>query len=104
MPGTTDVGGRASEQAAVRDHAGSLCRVASAIGIGQGMTQSRAVKSVPAAVSAVCSVVKPGAIGGGDLREERRFAELRGELRRREPQCTIFCSLQSQKEILVQSD
>jgi hypothetical protein len=28
------------------------------------MTQSLAVKSVPAAMSAVCSVVKPGAIDG----------------------------------------
>jgi hypothetical protein len=78
MPGTTDVGGRASEQAAVRDHAVSLCRVASAIGIRQGMMQSRAVKSVPAAVSAVCSVVKPGAIDGA-ISEESAGLQSFGE-------------------------
>ena len=77
-----DAGGRTSEPAAVRDHAGSYCPVASAVGINAGVeiTESLAVKSVSAPISAAWNVVKPGYVEG-NLENGCRFVELRGELR-----------------------
>ncbi len=57
-----DAGRRTSEPAAVRDHAGLYCPIASTAGINKAVevTQSLAVKSVSAAIPAAWNVAKPG--------------------------------------------
>ena len=76
----TAFGGGTSEPPAVRDHAGLYCPVASAAGINKTVeTQSLAVKSVSAAISAAWNAAK------------RRVRE------RQHPECCPFAELRERQ-------